>query len=204
MAGVSSEDRLQQYFDGELEGDEAEALRRALPEDAELRAKLEGLAHLRVLLVAAAEERGDEVDSDALWERVAARLGEEEQEAGEDEEDEPLEEASPARPRLEALPGGRAPSPATTKRPSNVVWIGVSAALAIAAAVLLYVVRSDDGAGAPMAGAPPPGSEVVEVDFGYSTGAVFSVEGQEGERYAVVWISDEKPSFDEEGQEAIQ
>ena len=43
------------------------------------------------------------------------------------------------------------------------------------------------------------------MDFGYSTGAIFSVEGQEGERIAVVWISDEKPAVDDvESEERIQ
>ncbi len=55
-----------------------------------------------------------------------------------------------------------------------------------------------------VAEAPPPGTEVEQVDFGYSTGAVFSVEGSEGERYAVVWISDEKPTLDQDSQERLQ
>lgn len=34
-------------------------------------------------------------------------------------------------------------------------------------------------------------TEVISVDFGENTGTVFSVEGREGERFAVVWLSEE-------------
>lgn len=198
MAG--SEDRLQQYFDGELTGEAAEAVRQELEESSEVRAKLEGLSHLRTMLIAAAEERGDEVDSEALFAGIAAKLAEGELAEGELTDDDPMLPAAPATPRpaLGVIPGGKktepAPKPAR-KRVSNVVWIG--SALAVAAAVLLFVMRPDGAdpnvPDVPIAAAPPPGSEVVDVDFGYSTGAVFSVEGQQGQQYAVVWISDEAP-----------
>lgn len=198
MAGASSDDRLQQYFDGELSADDAAALRLELEADGELRAKLEGLAHLRTLLVAAAEERGDEVDADALFARIGAELA-----SDEDSADEPSE-AAPARPALGVVQGGKTSSAEPARR-TNVVWIGVAATLAIAAAVLLVVLRPfDDGGTVPVASAPPAGSEIESVDFGYSTGAIFSVEGQEGEHYAVVWISDEKPELEDETQERIQ
>lgn len=195
MAG--SEDRLQQYFDGELTSEAAEAVRQELEESSEVRAKLEGLSHLRTMLVAAAEEHGDEVDSEALFAGIAAKLAE----SAEGElADDPMLPAAPATPRpaLGVIPGGKkaepAPKPAK-KRVSNVIWIG--SALAVAAAVLLFVMQPDGAdpnvPDVPIAAAPPPGSEVVDVDFGYSTGAVFSVEGQQGQQYAVVWISDEAP-----------
>jgi hypothetical protein len=48
--------------------------------------------------------------------------------------------------------------------------------------------------------APPPTAaeevartEVLEVDFGDNSGAIFSVEGEDGERYAVVWLADVQP-----------
>lgn len=196
MAG--SEDRLQQYFDGELTGDDADAMRRELEESSEVRAKLEGLAHLRTLLTRAAEERGDEVDSEALFAGITAKLAES---SGDDDPMFPASrEPEPARPKLGVIPGGKAPEKRTPKR-ANVVWIGTAAVLAIAAAVLLAVVRpfgtGDTEPVQPLAKATPQGSEVVDVDFGYSTGAIFSVEGREGERIAVVWISDDKPLVDE-------
>lgn len=214
MAG--SEDRLQQYFDGELTGEAAEAVRREIEDDTAVRAKLEGLAHLRTLIARAAEDRGDEIDSDALFAGITAKLG------AASEDDDPMlpveeEPAAPKRPALGVIPGGKvtggkvtsgkvdaAPKTAKDvsheKKKSNVVWIGTAAVLAAAAAVLLVVLEPFDGGAVPtddpIAVAPPPGSEVVDVDFGYSTGAVFSVEGQEGHRYAVVWISDEAPIAD--------
>lgn len=36
-------------------------------------------------------------------------------------------------------------------------------------------------------------TEVLEVDFGTNSGAVFSVEGDDGEHYAVVWLADVQP-----------
>ncbi|MCZ7678686.1 MAG: hypothetical protein M5U28_07905 [Sandaracinaceae bacterium] len=126
----------------------------------------------------------------------------------------PAEEAEPAgRPALAVVQGGkrsegkRSEPVAQPPKRSNVVWIGITATLAVAAAVLLVVLRPWSGTGetdVPLAAAPPPGSEVVEVDFGYSTGAIFSVEGQEGEHYAVVWISDEKPEVEDETEERVQ
>lgn len=209
------DDRLQKYFDGELDGEPARALRQELDADADLRAKLEGLAHLRTLMVAAAEARAEEIDSGALFGAIEAKLAED---AAED--DDPMlpaqevldEEPAPpaARPRLGVVPGGKksekSDANAAATRNRNVVWIGTATVLAIAAAVLLVIVQPFGGPGeGPVAGAPPPGSEVVEVDFGYSTGAVFSVEGQQGEHYAVVWISDEKVDLlGDETDERIQ
>lgn len=211
---MTGDDRLQQYFDGELGSADAHAIERELESDAELRAKLEGLAHLRTLLVSAAEEQGDQLDSGAMWAAIEGRLG------GTAEGDDPMfpvEEVSEPGRALGVIRGGKAPEtkartepkPQTEPKPRrNVVWIGVAATLAIAAAVLLVVMKPFDfaasGGGQQIAEAPPPGTEVEEVDFGYNTGAVFSVEGQEGERYAVVWISDEKPVLDENGQERLQ
>lgn len=206
MAG--GDDRLQQYFDGELTGEAADAVRLELEESSEVRAKLEGLAQLRTLLARAADDRGDEIDSDALFAGITAKLAT----ASDDDDpmlpvgDEADDEASAepprsARPQLGVIPGGKkadtTAAPAAKKR-SNAVWLGTAAVLAVAAAVLLIVLPRVGGGGqtgpdAPLAAAPPPGSEVVDVDFGYSTGAIFSVEGQEGERLAVVWISDDKP-----------
>ena len=219
---AASEDLLQQYFDGELTGEAAEAVRSELDESADARAKLEGLAHLRMLLARGAEERGDEIDSDALFAGITAKLASESDDGdpmlgdpmlGEDELDEARPAAKPARPQLGVIPGGatKAEAPPVTlhKKSNNAVWIATAAVLAMAAAVLLVVLQPFGGGEElprpPMAAAPPPGSEVVEVDFGYSTGAIFSVEGQEGERIAVVWISDEKPAVEaDESEERIQ
>ncbi len=219
---AASEDRLQQYFDGELTGEAAETVREELDESAEARAKLEGLAHLRMLLARGAEERGDEIDSEALFAGITAKLASASDDGdpmlGRDELAEERPAEKPARPALGVIPGGattksepaRSEPPVTLHKKSNrALWIATGAVLAMAAAVLLVVLQPLGGGEelpeTPTTAAPPPGSEVVEVDFGYSTGAIFSVEGQEGERIAVVWISDDKPAVDvDEGEERVQ
>ena len=168
-----NEDLLSQYFDGELAGEEAEAVRRALEDDAKLQAKLEGLEHLHGLFDVATEARGDEVDSDALFARIEAKL------ADDVADDEPMfpgaappEEAP--RPKLAVVRGGKpdAPAKAPAERPAprrnTGLWIGIGATLAAAAALLLWVMRPgdttqptvDDGGGATIAEAPPHGSEI--------------------------------------------
>jgi hypothetical protein len=227
MTAPNREDRLQQYFDGELTGEAAEVVRREL--DDEQRAELEGLEHLRTLLRAGAEEASADLDADALFASIEARLDEDDREDADDDPlfprpvaDEPAE-ARPARPQLAVVAGGKADAPAPAEPPGadgshTGLWIGaVATGLAAAAALILWMTRPADDVGSvedpgatPDPGAtvaeaaPPPGSEVEEVDFGYSTGAVFSVEGNEGEQYAVVWISDEKVPVDDEPEERIQ
>ena len=222
-----SENRLQQYFDGELPEAEADAVREAVADDAELRAKLDGLEHLAGILRRGAELRAEDVDSSALFARIEAAI---EDEAGAEDGD-PMfvlrvpesPEASAPTTALRVVSGGsvlhdarvvplrraagKRERPAKRAEPNQNlgVWM-IGGALAAAAAVLLAVLANPNEVTEPtpdpamIAVAPPPGSEVEEVDFGYSTGAIFSVEGQEGERYAVIWISDEKI----EDEEAVQ
>jgi hypothetical protein len=87
----------------------------------------------------------------------------------------------------------------------------VVAAVALAAAAFLVVLAPDAGGPEPQApvsarhtvpdrrpSAEPTLSEIVQrtevlkIDFGNHWGAIFAVEGQNGERYAVVWLEDEK------------
>lgn len=210
---------LSQYFDGELPAEEAAALRAQLAEDANLRAKLEGLEHLSTLLRTGAEAAADGLDDEDLFARITARAAEAEvdddpmfpSEVPEDEPLAPMVEAP--RPGLRVVPGGKATDreiPAQVVPPRRTgLWVIAGTALAAAAALLFFVFRgpftgdSTGTGGDDIAFAtPPPGSEVEEVDFGYSTGAIFSVEGREGEHYAVVWISDEK--IEPEGEERLQ
>lgn len=126
------------------------------------------------------------------------------------------------RPGLRVVDGGapRAPAaaPSAELRRRRIAGIVVGA-LALAAAVLLIVLRPgepDPGQGPVAEGSeerplqpgevePAPGeqattaaeevarTEVLEVDFGDNSGAIFSVEGDDGERYAVVWLADVQP-----------
>ena len=219
MTGQDQDDMLQQYFDGELADDEAEALRLEIEGDESLQAKLEGLSHLRMLLHATlAPERLSTPDAEAMFSSVTARLAEED--AEEDEVEEAAAETaiqaepnidSESAPMLRSIEGGKkdtAPA-AEAEGPSNgPVWIGVAGLVLAAAAAWFFFMRpaevdptQPDPTEGPVAVAdPPPGSEIEQIDFGHSTGAIFQVE-EEGTQYAVIWISDEKP--DDRMPEAI-
>ena len=116
------------------------------------------------------------------------------------------------RPRLRVVEGGGA---LAEKKRVDRVWVGIiGGTLAAAAAILLILaIPRDPGPEQPSDPitenvAPEPGSEIEDVDFGYSTGAIFQVEGQEGTQYAVIWISDEKVEYTidvrDEAEERIQ
>lgn len=219
MTPPDRERNLQRYFDGELPAAEAAALRAEIESDEALRAKLEGLEHLRTLLRAAFAPEALGVDADALFAVIESKLGEEDQGAEGPVGDEPIAsppEAVPGepRPRLRVMDGGRPPD---EKKGLDRIWVGIiGGTLAAAAAILLIIgIPPDPGPGPepprnPVAEnvAPEPGSEIEDVDFGYSTGAIFQVEGHEGTQYAVIWISDEKVEYTtevpDETEERIQ
>ncbi|MCC6876104.1 MAG: hypothetical protein IT378_17480 [Sandaracinaceae bacterium] len=185
MTTPDLEDRLSRYHDGELPAEDARLLEQELERDGDLRAKLSGLEHLGDLIrMHAAAEDGAE--DDAMWARIQAKLAS--SEGAQAQPAAPIAADAPVRPKLAVVQGARGRAR---------LWIPVAATLAIAAAVLIAVWARPPASVGPTPETvartePQPGSEIVEVDFGYSTGAIFSVEGQEGEHYAVVWISDEK------------
>ncbi len=203
MSALERENTLQQYFDGELPAEEAAVLRAELEDDEDLRAKLEGLVHLRTLLrVALAPERISGLDGEALFASIESRLDEDEDDEDQDEVEDAQPEEHVAAPRpLRAIEGGKKTEPAEDRRGAT-VWIGVvGGALAAAAAVWFFVLRPADSVSETGTTTPPiaetlrpePGSEIEDIDFGFNTGAIFQVEGPEGASYAVIWISDEKP-----------
>jgi len=198
MTAPDREQTLQRYFDGELPPAEADALRARLESDPELSAKLAGLEHLRALLRAALapEVVGADVDASEVFEVIEARIA-----AANDAVDdaEPLA-PPPERPALRVVEGeGSAPAPAAAPRGRILYGILGGALAAAAAAFLVFAIprgTHPEPSQPPVAeNTPAPGSEIEDVDFGYSTGAIFQVEGQEGTQYAVVWISDEKVEY---------
>ncbi len=182
------DDLLQQYFDGELPPAEAADVRELLEKNEEARARLAQLGRLHDLVRLAAEELGDDVDGNALYERVEKGI------------------ESGRGLRVIGGPG---------RRRGIEAWrVAVPVVgLAAAAAILFVLLRPGDGApGGPIARVdvegsdlveiddtsmlvvePPEGSEVEEVDFGHNTGTIFAVEGEAGEPIAVVWINDDEP-----------
>ncbi|MGE0790011.1 MAG: hypothetical protein AB7S26_30330 [Sandaracinaceae bacterium] len=225
------EDRLQRYFDGELEPSDREAMREALAEDESLSAKLDGLRHLRDLMREGASATLDDVDSDALFSQITAKLEasdssdavsdddpmfpEPAMEIDEEDADAEVEAASePAvspRAKLRVVEGGR-PSDPQHEVPAQLIrheapsrtgwWLGIAGGLAAAAAAVFFILRDPAVSSTTTAETEtaPPGSEIEDVDFGYSTGSIFTVEDPEEEdtRYAVIWISDEKVDDDDD------
>ncbi|MCB9594945.1 MAG: hypothetical protein H6719_19640 [Sandaracinaceae bacterium] len=197
MTEPNLDETLQLYFDGELPPEEADALRVRIESEPELQAKLDGLAHLRTMLQAVlAPERLAAPDADAMFAAIEGSLA-----AGDEAEPEAEEEPevlSPVAPGLRVVAGGKKDAGAEPAPSRGPLWLGVGAVvLAAAAAFWFFVIRpgqteTPDTNPDPIAAAPPPGSEIEQIDFGHSTGAIFQVE-DEGAQYAVVWISDEKP-----------
>jgi len=183
------DDKLQEFFDGELPEGEAEVIRREILDSETNRSRLAALEQLRDLLVLAADDVAAELSADDLYAKIRKGIDAERQ-GGEHR-------------TLTAVEGGGARPVEGWK-----VWLPVAAGLAVAAAVLLFVLQPGEGVGpteeqpelrveADEPGMtvvePPAGSEVEEVDFGANVGTVFEIEGEAGEPIAVVWINDEEP-----------
>ncbi len=180
---------LHRYFDGELESEETAEVRRLLSARADLRMDLERMGEIRSLLRESVEKSAAELDSDDLFARIEARIDRDGEEPKRD-----------VRPRLVAIEGGK-----RTRRVAAVVL----GAVAIAAAVLLFVIRPTESSGvlddsiAVHSGDASESvatvetvfqTEVIEVDFGDNSGAIFAIEGEHGERHAVVWLADVQPT----------
>ena len=201
---ISADEQLSRYYDGELPPEEAAALEAQLADDEGLRAKLDGLTHLSTLIRESTRDVAADLDSEGLFDAIAARFDES---APGDAPLFPEEVSAEApttsheRPALRVVHGGKSGiRPARDSRLDRrtntmMAFGGLAAAAAVAFAVISGPVEGVHPAPetAPiLAVAPPPGSEVEAVDFGANTGAIFSVEGQAGEQYAVIWISDAK------------
>ncbi|MDQ3033281.1 MAG: hypothetical protein M3Y87_12755 [Myxococcota bacterium] len=210
---------LHRYFDGDLSPEEVSEVRARLDADPALRAKLEGLREVRALVRETVAPALDELPSEDLWARIEAQV---EPAAAKAAAPALVAAGAPAAakqvaapekadgPRLRGIEGGRtaaAPEPARGRRIATIAIAG----LALAAAILLLVIQPGETGtvGDPDAIAvvePPTGpgiaeaaeedvfrTEVLEVDFGDNSGAIFAVEGEGGERYAVVWLADVQP-----------
>ena len=180
------EELLQQYFDGELAPASAAEISRHLEHCDPCSRRHRALLSLHDAIGRAAEESAKDVDFDALFARI---------EQGVREQPAPgLAERTQVwwREQLDQRSRGR--------------WMPAAGALAAAAAVLLLVVRAlptpgpediTESAPAPSETETAPtetasaGSEVVDVDFGESTGTVFEVALDDGNSTPVVWINDE-------------
>jgi hypothetical protein len=197
------DERLHRHYDDDLSAEEKAALDSeitALPaeERAALGKKLEGLHEVGVVIRAARTDDAP-IDSDALWKAIESRIT--------------APEAS-AKPALRAIEGGSPKAgrvatpedPRARRRRRIGIFVG---AFAIAAAALLMIYGPPNGETVasgttlpettPSPDEAPPDetvatatdyTEVLAVDFGTNVGTIFAVEGEGGQRYAVVWLDD--------------
>ncbi len=194
MTAPLADDKLQQYFDGELPEEEMSEVRAILEESEETQARLDALGRIHDFVVLAAEADAEDLDSDAMFETISV--------------------GTKTGQSLYLIKGGEVPSRKPPKAAEAWRVAVPIVAVAIAAAVLFAIIgpgQNDDQVAddqtdqvpespeliieeeqAMVHVEPPHGSEVVEVDFGENTGTVFAVEGEVGEPIAVVWISDEE------------
>jgi hypothetical protein len=198
MTAPLADDKLQQYFDGELPEEEMSEVRAILDESEETQARLDALSRLHDFVNLAAETDAEDLDADAMFETISVGV-----KTGQS---------------LYLIKGGEVESRKPPKAGEPWRFVAPVVAVAIAAAVLFAIIgpgqgNDDDDVAErqteeveegptviieeehsePMVHVEPPhGTEVVEVDFGDNTGTVFAVEGEVGEPIAVVWISDEE------------
>lgn len=176
MESAKAEDeKLQMFFDGELAPEEEAAFRRELESSREDAVQLHELEQLRKAMQGVSADWAAKIDSDALFARIEADVS-----APVIPINRPVE-----RPALRAVPGSR----------ERRVWGAAATGFAAAAAIFLAVIAWPEGGPQDAGQLAIRGSEVLEVDFGTSTGTIFEVEGGAGESLAVVWIDDEQVGF---------
>jgi anti-sigma factor RsiW len=169
--GKTEDEKLQMFFDGELAPEEEAAVRRGLEASPDGAAQLREWEQLRDAMKSVSADWAGELDSDALFARIESEITA------------PVVPIEPSRqepPALRVVPGGR----------ERRVWGGVATGFAAAAAIFLAVMAWPESHLDPVP--ITRGSEVLEADFGSSTGTIFEVEGGAGESLAVIWIDDEE------------
>ncbi len=204
--------RLHRLHDGDLSADERAALDVEIAAEPELQKKLEGLHEVGVV-VRAARTDDAAIDSEALWTAIEANIS---ASAPLVEQKMAAEAAPGVKPTLRAIEGGASPAtkPVEDTRSRRRRYIGIGVGVfAIAAAALLMIYGPPDAQPETVAtDTTPPESttpdttapdeqptsvadasdytEVLAVDFGTNVGTIFAVEGEGGQRYAVVWLDD--------------
>jgi anti-sigma factor RsiW len=178
MATPIDDDTLQRFYDGDLSPLEEHSLSARIEGDVDAQRRLAQLSKLSELLRDNAHELAKGVDSAALFGAIEAKLADATQ-----------------------------PSFGSRLRVISSEWLDhkrtavvpIVAATAVAAAVLLMVVRgnapqvSESSDSTAQIGAEIHGSRVENVDFGTNTGTVFEIEDR-GVAVAVVWIAEDEES----------
>ena len=157
--------------DGGVVPEEGAAGRRSLGGSPDGAAEVREWEQLRHAMKSVSADWAGALDSDALFARIESEIS---------APVVPIEQPRQELPALRVVPGGR----------ERRVWGGVATGFAAAAAIFLAVMAWPESHLDPVPIAR--GSEVLEADFGSSTGTIFEVEGGAGETLAVVWIDDEE------------
>jgi hypothetical protein len=201
------DDKLQQYFDGELAEAEAAEVQAALESSEDNRARLTALERLHELMAVHAKSQHPGIAADDIFARITSGIATEIAE-GRHETLRPVVTHPPL------------PVPELAERDKPVegwkVWIPAIVGAAAAAAVVAFALgggdstSTDRSAGTTTVEEPtviieemdveegvtiveaPHGTSVEEVDFGDNVGTVFEVEGEAGEPIAVVWIMEDE------------
>ncbi len=180
------DDKLQQFFDGELTEGEAKIIDRDVARSSDEQARVDQLERLSDLMQWTADDVAANIDADAVFAKIEEGV------------------AADKSPRLQVIEGAK-----KTQRTMAIVAVGLTMAAAVA---LAYLMGTGENSGT-VATHPmddrrevlvendmpvihveaPAGTEVEHVDFGANTGTVFEVEGSEGQPLAVVWIAEEAP-----------
>lgn len=203
---------LHRYVDGDLSDAERAELEARAKTDPTIRARIEGLLEVRQVVNDVATEAGRDLDSSALFARIESKIT---ASVGTSSSEISVDEAvDKKRPELRVIPGGdkKAPVevPAEVRRRRMIGVVIGGLAVAAAAVIALTQLGGDDTVatdepgedptapevlpeegGSEVADAEPARTEVLEVDFGTNAGTIFAVEGDEGERYVVVWLEEE-------------
>jgi hypothetical protein len=182
---------LHRLHDDDLSPEEKAELEKELAANPELGKKLEGLREVAAVVRAARTDDAP-IDSDILWSAIEGKIAA------------PVE----TKPALRAIEGGAPKTAVEDPRTRRRRIIGIAVgAFAIAAAALLMIYGPPSTppdtiaeTGVPEITTPETApeetvaatdyTEVLAVDFGTNVGTIFAVEGESGQRYAVVWLAD--------------
>ncbi len=177
---------LQRHFDGDLDRAAASTAQAHLASCDACAARQRGLERLHLLMGAASEGAQQEADFAGLYDRIEAGIGADAAGAATDTKVVEL---------------------ASRRRMRPMVAYVVTAAAAAAAVVItvfhpggstprdadsMVAMDGQPAATTPQAVPAPGRSEVVNVDFGTSTGTVFEISLADGSSTPVVWINDDE------------
>lgn len=213
---------LHRYVDGDLTAAERAELSRLAASDASIARRIEGLLEVGALTEKASLNAAEGLDADALFAKIEGAIEMEASSDGVPvvravERAKPdlrvLEGGAAGASKGEGRKSGTSPAMAPDVRRRRMIGVIIGGLAVAAAAVIAFTMSnppqdtvavedpSPDGPGIEGPTVPDEGgtevaeanTEVLEVDFGTNVGSIFSVEGDDGERYVVIWLDETDP-----------